>query len=182
MQTAVAGICPQVDMSTFMPDEIILVHSPEDTQDLAARFAAELGPGSVLALHGELGSGKTCFVQGLARALGVQSRVSSPTFVIVNEHAGRIPLFHVDLYRIQHAGDADSLALSEYMESDGITAVEWAERAAPLLPQRTIHLFFHFELQPETRRIIIRRPDRRPWNEKQGDGTNGQYGQDTTSG
>ena len=141
-----------------MPDEIVVTQSPEQTHALAQRLAAELGPGSVLALHGDLGSGKTCFVQGLARALGVKGPVSSPTFILVNEHAGRLPLFHVDLYRIRGEEEADTLALDEYLESDGITAVEWAERASALLPARTLHLFFRVEPQPDTRTITIRRP------------------------
>src|ERR1035437_1534068 len=84
----------------------IISCSPEETQALASALAAELKSGAVLALHGELGSGKTCFVQGLARALGVRQPVTSPTFTIVNEYRGRCPLVHMDLYRI---GDPDEL-------------------------------------------------------------------------
>ncbi len=145
-------------MSISAAEEIIITRSPAETRALAARLADELRPGSVLALHGDLGSGKTCFVQGLAEALGVQGAVSSPTFIIVNEHHGRLALFHVDLYRISGEAEAEDLALEEYLEADGVTAVEWAERAAALLPERTIHLFFSLQGDPESRRIIIRRP------------------------
>ncbi len=145
-------------MNTFMPDETLITRSPEETQKLAARLAAELKPGAVLALHGELGSGKTCFAQGLARALGVKGPVSSPTFILINEHAGQMPFFHVDLYRIRSEEEADTLDLDDYFEAGGVTLIEWAERAQSRLPERTIYLFFKAAQEPNTRSIIIRRP------------------------
>jgi tRNA threonylcarbamoyladenosine biosynthesis protein TsaE len=118
----------------------IVSRSPEETRALAAELAARLNAGDVLALHGELGAGKTCFIQGVAAALNVEQPVSSPTYTLVNEYRGRLPLYHIDLYRLRHAGDALNLGLDEYLEGEGITAIEWAERAEAALPARTIHV------------------------------------------
>ena len=114
-------------------------HSPEETRELASRIAADLGPGDVLALRGPLGSGKTCFVQGCARGLEVTERyITSPTFVLVREYQGRIPLYHVDLYRLAPGIEIGMLGLEEYLDGDGITAIEWAEKMEECLPERTI--------------------------------------------
>ena len=120
----------------------IVSHSPEETRRVAVDLLAELKPGAVLALHGELGAGKTCFVQGLAAALDVHQPVSSPTFTLIHEYASNPPLYHADLYRIRDAGDAFGLGLEEYLGGDGITVIEWAERATELLPPDTWHLTF----------------------------------------
>jgi tRNA threonylcarbamoyladenosine biosynthesis protein TsaE len=114
--------------------------SPEDTFKIAEDLSRRLKPGSVIALHGDLGAGKTCFVQGLARALGVKGPVGSPTFTLINEHYGRLPLYHIDLYRISGSDEALGLGLDEYLHSQGVTAIEWAERAAELLPASTLHV------------------------------------------
>jgi len=134
-------------------------HSPEDTWALARTLAAELPERAVLALHGELGSGKTCFVQGLARALGITQAVTSPTFTLVSEYSGTKKLFHIDLYRLQRPEDVLAIGLDEYVEADGIKAVEWAERAGNLLPPDTIHIAFEVMTQPEQRRIVVKRPE-----------------------
>jgi tRNA threonylcarbamoyladenosine biosynthesis protein TsaE len=110
------------------------------TQALAARIAERATPGTVIALSGELGAGKTCFVQGLAAGLGVDGPVTSPTFVLIAEHAGRFPLYHVDLYRTQSLEEIRGLGLEELLDGRGVTAIEWAEKAEPLLPARTIHI------------------------------------------
>lgn len=109
---------------------------------MAAAFAAELKSGAVLALHGELGSGKTCFVQGLARALGVRQPVTSPTFTIVNEYSGRCPLVHIDLYRISDPQELLSIDFENYLDTEGIVVIEWAERAGNWLPGNTMHIYF----------------------------------------
>lgn len=137
--------------------EVVISRRPADTRALAARLAAELGPGSVLALHGDLGAGKTCFVQGLARALGVRGAVRSPTFTLVHEHAGSLPLYHIDLYRVGAADEALAFGLDEYLHGRGVAAVEWAERVAPLLPAGTLHLRFECGAAPDERRITILR-------------------------
>ena len=115
-------------------------HGPEETEALAASLVAELPPRSQLALIGDLGSGKTCFVRGLARALGITQPVTSPTFTIINEYAGRVPLYHIDLYRIGGPDEALALGLEDYFER-GVTAIEWPEKAGDLLsPDTTIRV------------------------------------------
>jgi len=133
----------------------MLSRSPEETQRAAATLAAALQPGSVLALHGDLGAGKTCFIQGLARALGVTATVNSPTYTIISEYRGRLPLYHVDLYRLDDAEEALRTGLDEYLHGDGVTAIEWAERAAPLLPAHTIHVYLAAGASPDERTIEI---------------------------
>jgi len=96
--------------------------------------------GTVFALHGELGAGKTCLVQGMAEALGVLDAVSSPTYTLINEYKTEPPLYHIDLYRIRSSHEALALGLEDYMEPAGYTAIEWAERAADLLPASSVHV------------------------------------------
>lgn len=118
--------------------------SPAATRRLGARLGRVLEPGDVLALTGGLGAGKTAFVQGLARGLGVTSaRVASPTFTIVNEHAGRLPLYHVDLYRLDDPGELAEIGLSEYFARGGVTAVEWFDRFPDEQPAERLEI--HFE-------------------------------------
>lgn len=132
---------------------------PEATEALAARLEAELPDGTVLCLHGDLGAGKTHFVKGLARAMGVKRAVGSPTFTLINEYRGRRRLAHIDLYRIAGNADAGSLGLDEYLEGfDGITAIEWAERAAEWMPEGSWHLCFRHGADENSRTIEIRRP------------------------
>jgi tRNA threonylcarbamoyladenosine biosynthesis protein TsaE len=109
-------------------DGAILSRSDADTEQIGARLAARLAPGSRVFLYGELGAGKTAFVRGLAAGLGIDPEdVSSPTFTLVQEYrGGRLPLFHVDLYRLA-AGEVDDLGL-DALAADGVLAVEWAER------------------------------------------------------
>jgi tRNA threonylcarbamoyladenosine biosynthesis protein TsaE len=113
---------------------------PQDTEAAGERLGATLGPGDVVALTGELGAGKTVFVQGLVRALGVQGSATSPTFVLVNEYRGRLPVHHVDAYRTSGPVELLELGLEELMDGEGVTLVEWAERAEPLLPARAVRV------------------------------------------
>ncbi|WP_135554901.1 tRNA (adenosine(37)-N6)-threonylcarbamoyltransferase complex ATPase subunit type 1 TsaE [Paenibacillus cymbidii] len=110
----------------------------EDTERLARELAARCGPGAVLALDGDLGAGKTAFAQALARTLGVQAQVSSPTFTIIKEYEGRdCPFYHMDVYRLTGA-DASQLGLDDYFFGDGVTLVEWARLIADLLPEERL--------------------------------------------
>ena len=138
-------------------DRASISRSPEDTHRLAAELLTDLRAGSILALHGELGSGKTCFVQGLAKALGIDRAVNSPTFAIVNEYPGHPPLYHMDLYRIHSAAEALDLGLDEYLHGRGITAIEWAERVSGLLPPTTLHIRFEPGNEQDERVITIRK-------------------------
>ncbi|PYM35297.1 MAG: tRNA (adenosine(37)-N6)-threonylcarbamoyltransferase complex ATPase subunit type 1 TsaE [Candidatus Rokuibacteriota bacterium] len=112
--------------------------SPEETERAGETLAARLRPGSVVALVGDLGAGKTCFIRGLARGLGVNQIVSSPTFVLVNQYQGRLPVFHVDAYRTESLAELLDLGLEEYIDGDGVTVVEWADKLRALLPAKTI--------------------------------------------
>ena len=105
----------------------LLVKSPEDTDRLGWLFASLLEPGDLLALTGPLGAGKTRFTQALFRALGVVDYVRSPSFTLVNEYRGRVPLVHMDLYRLDDAADIEDLGYEDYFFGNGIVVVEWAE-------------------------------------------------------
>lgn len=120
-----------------------LTKSPSETQRLGAQVARLLQAGDVLALVGELGAGKTNFVKGLARGLGVKESVHSPTFILANEyHSGRLPLFHVDAYRIASAGEAIGFGFEDYLDGDGVTVVEWADRIQAALPSERLDIEF----------------------------------------
>jgi tRNA threonylcarbamoyladenosine biosynthesis protein TsaE len=127
--------------------------SPAATKRLGARLGRVLEAGDVVALVGGLGAGKTAFVQGLARGLEVTSaRVASPTFTIVNEHAGRLPLVHVDLYRLDDPGELAEIGLSEYLSRGGVTAVEWFDRFPDEEPAERLEVRFE-PTGPRARRL-----------------------------
>ena len=108
-----------------------ITHSPAETEALGARLAEALDAGRVVAFTGDLGAGKTAFVSGMARALGVEDRVTSPTFTIVNEYeGGRLPLFHFDMYRLGDADELFNIGWEDYLARGGICAVEWSENVA----------------------------------------------------
>ena len=115
-------------------------NSPSNTWKIAAEFFQTLEIPAVIALHGNLGAGKTCFTQGLAQAAGVTEPVCSPTYTLISEYQGDIPFHHIDLYRLGGPEEAYDLGLDEYLETDGITVIEWAERAAELIPPNAIHI------------------------------------------
>jgi len=117
-------------------DVDIISHSLEQTRRIGARLAALLQPGDLILLEGAFGAGKTSFTQGIARGLGVGSDyITSPTFTLINEYEnGRLPLYHVDLYRLEAPDQVRDLGLLDYIEGDGVTVIEWPERAKGLLP------------------------------------------------
>jgi tRNA threonylcarbamoyladenosine biosynthesis protein TsaE len=113
--------------------------SVQETQRLGQRVGELAQAGDVLALEGELGAGKTNFAQGLAKGLGVTEVVNSPTFILANEYlSGRIPLYHIDAYRVQDASEARGFGLDDYLLGDGVTVVEWADRVNEALPEDTL--------------------------------------------
>jgi tRNA threonylcarbamoyladenosine biosynthesis protein TsaE len=112
---------------------------PEETEAEGARLAQRLRAGDVVLVSGELGAGKTTFVRGAARALGVTEPILSPTFTIGRRYeSGRVPLSHVDLYRLEDMGDEDPALLADYLTADAVAFVEWPERAAGDLPEATV--------------------------------------------
>ena len=119
--------------------------NPEETFNLGCKFGGKLKPGSVVALIGELGTGKTVFTKGIAKALGVKDHeyVNSPSFVIVKEYSSKkMPLYHFDLYRLKSSHDLDTVGYEEYFYSNGISVVEWADRAPDALPEGHISVKF----------------------------------------
>lgn len=107
--------------------------SETETEQLGYALGEKLSPGTVIAYEGDLGAGKTAFTRGLARGLGVTDRVTSPTYTIVNEYAGRIPLFHFDMYRLSSAEDLFDIGWEDYLERGGVIAVEWSSRVTEAL-------------------------------------------------
>ena len=113
-------------------------HSAEETIAFGRQLAGSLRAGDVLALTGDLGAGKTCLVKGLATGLGITHAVTSPTFTLIHEYrGGRLPLAHIDLYRLATAGEAVNIGIEEYLSGAGVTVIEWAERIESLLPAQT---------------------------------------------
>jgi tRNA threonylcarbamoyladenosine biosynthesis protein TsaE len=131
-------------------------HSVDQTESIAADLARTLGPNSIIALHGQLGAGKTQFVRGLLIGLDGNPRtVSSPTYVLLNiYHTGRLPLYHLDAYRVSGPADFEAVGFSELLEQGGIVVVEWASRIAELLPKNMIDIQIE-ATDATTRRITI---------------------------
>lgn len=129
----------------------IPTHSAEETEELGERLGRALDTHALIALDGDLGAGKTCFVRGLARGLGVSGRdpVVSPTFTLVQEYQGRLVLRHMDAYRLSDAQAFEDVARDALAEGDGVVAVEWADRVREALPEETLWL----ELRPRSRNV-----------------------------
>jgi tRNA threonylcarbamoyladenosine biosynthesis protein TsaE len=122
---------------------VVVSTSAEETEAAGEALARTLRAGDVVALTGELGAGKTCFVQGLVRGLGASARATSPTFVLVNEYRGRVAIHHVDAYRTQGLGELLDLGLPDLLGGGGVTVVEWAEKLGPLLPGDAVRVEIH---------------------------------------
>ena len=125
---------------------VFTTHSAAQTHALGAALGQRLAPGDVIAFRGDLGSGKTCMIQGVCAALQVADYVTSPTFVLINEYAGQyrdreLPVYHFDLYRLRGADELEELGAEEYFYGCGVCLVEWAERADGLLPDRCCHVW-----------------------------------------
>lgn len=118
----------------------IRVTDSEDTIKLGEIIGKTLTPGSIIALRGDLGAGKTVLVKGIARGLGIEDEPVSPTFVIMNAYEGAIPLYHFDLYRISGADELMGIGADEFLFGEGVSAVEWAERVGEILPEYTIYI------------------------------------------
>lgn len=137
--------------------EIFLTNSPKETEEVAARLSESLKGGEVIAFRGDLGMGKTCFMRGLARGMGYNGDVTSPTFNLINEYiGGRLPIFHFDMYRISGWDELYSSGYFEYLEQNGIVAAEWSENIEAALPDDTVYVEIE-RLSEEGRKITIYR-------------------------
>ena len=130
-----------------------ITKSEQETLAVGKSIAASLKPGDVLALNGDLGAGKTVFVRGIARGLGVEGLVNSPTYTIVHEYAGRYPLYHFDVYRIEDEQEMLDTGYYDYLEQ-GIVVIEWAELISGILPKKHAEVCIE-KLDADTRKITI---------------------------
>lgn len=134
-------------MATFISN------SPAETEAIARQIAEDLVAGSLLALKGELGSGKTLFTQGLVAGLESNAAATSPTFTIVHEYkGGRLPVYHFDFFRLENRESAVQLGLEDYFFGDGVSVIEWADRFPELIPEQA--RWISFEIKSERQRII----------------------------
>lgn len=131
--------------------------SPEETQRIGAAIGACAQPGDVALLCGDLGAGKTCLTQGIARGLGVEGYVRSPTFVLVTIHQGRLPLYHIDIYRLDHVTEVLDLGLDEYLAGDGVSVIEWADKAPEAFPDDCLRVTL--EAGPDDSRLLRVQPN-----------------------
>jgi tRNA threonylcarbamoyladenosine biosynthesis protein TsaE len=147
-------------MPTSLAERVVETADPAETRALAARLATVARPGDLVALLGDLGAGKTEFAKGFGAGLGVTEMISSPSFVLMAEHPGRLPLFHLDLYRLDGPDVIISDGLLDEREAEGVTLVEWADRLGRALPAARLDV--HIEVLPDDRRrISVRATDAR---------------------
>lgn len=133
-------------------------HSPEQTQLLGSYVGELAQKGDVFLLVGELGTGKTCLVQGIAHGLAIKEYAFSPSFVLLREYHGRLPLYHIDLYRLDRIEEIADLGLEEYFYGKGVCVVEWAEKGPEIVPQESLLISLHYISTSETERSIHLKP------------------------
>jgi tRNA threonylcarbamoyladenosine biosynthesis protein TsaE len=127
--------------------------SPERTWQVGEMLGSRLGPGDTVCLYGDLGSGKTNFAYGISRGLHVQEQyITSPTFTFVNEYQGRVPFYHIDLYRLRDPGELENIGFEEYIGTNGVTVIEWAEKAEDQLPRSCLSVYLTYR-DEKTREI-----------------------------
>lgn len=136
-----------------MKEYEFIANNPDETHDFAKVLGQKLQPGDVIALEGDLGAGKTTFTKGLAEGLEVRKTVNSPTFTIIKEYQGRLPLYHMDVYRVEDS--FEDLGFDEYFEGEGVTVVEWAHLIKEQLPEHllTVYIFHDGE---QSRKLVIK--------------------------
>ncbi len=140
-------------------------YSAEETRIVGASLSPVLLPGDVISLSGDLGAGKTAFVQGVAIALGVSTGVTSPTFTIVHEYEGRYPIIHLDVYRLNSFQEVIDLGFEEFLDPESIVLIEWGEAIAPMLPRRHLEIDLRRaqDASAENERCLIFRPHGHEW-------------------
>jgi tRNA threonylcarbamoyladenosine biosynthesis protein TsaE len=132
-------------------------NSPGETEQFGRNFARKIDKGTVIGLKGELGTGKTQFVKGLAAGLGSVAEVTSPTFTLIHEYSGaRLPIYHFDFFRINHRQSAEQLGLDDYFFGEGVSVIEWADKFADLIPEHAIWIVFEAASEHQ-RRITYQR-------------------------
>lgn len=134
----------------------LATESPEETQRLGTILGQLAQPGDVFLLGGGLGVGKTCLTQGIAWGLGVEGYATSPSFVVINQYQGRLPFYHIDLYRLDRIEEVIELGLDDYLYGRGVCVVEWAEKALDVLPKE--HLLVKISFLSDTGRIFVLKP------------------------
>jgi len=136
----------------------IQTKNAEETRTAGKQLGDSLKPGDIVALSGPLGAGKTVFAQGIAESLGIQEPVTSPTYTLISEYEGRMPLYHMDLYRLGSPEEFTWLGVEEMLDGTGVSLIEWSERAGEELPERTITVRIELE-ENNSRSITISDPD-----------------------
>ncbi|KML39000.1 tRNA (adenosine(37)-N6)-threonylcarbamoyltransferase complex ATPase subunit type 1 TsaE [Cytobacillus firmus] len=131
---------------------------PEDTMGFSEKLGSLLQPGDVLALEGDLGAGKTTFTKGLAKGLNITQNVNSPTFTIIKEYHGRLPLYHMDVYRVEDS--FEDLGFDEYFDGNGVTVVEWAHLVKEQLPEELLTIYLFLD-DHDSRRLVLEPQGRR---------------------
>ena len=123
----------------------VITTSPDQTWKIGELLGSRLNPGDTVCLYGDLGSGKTNFSYGIAQGLDVKEQyITSPTFTLVNEYQGRVPFYHIDLYRLNDPGELENTGFGEYIDSDGVTVIEWAEKAEHELPKEHLSVYLAY--------------------------------------
>ena len=146
----------ETELSRPMNYPELISHSPEETQKFGVRIGELALPSDTFLLVGDLGAGKTCITQGIAWGLGIKEYAASPSFVLVRELYGRLPLYHIDLYRLDHLDEIEDLGLDDYLYGNGICVVEWAEKGLNVLPIE--HLLIEISYLSDTKRSLRLKP------------------------
>lgn len=128
----------------------ITTRSEMETIEIAQNFESEKFPNMIICLDGELGSGKTVFTKGIANALGIQENITSPTFTIIKEYEGELPLYHMDVYRLD--GNTDGVGIEEYFTKGGVVVIEWSDTIKDILPEERLHI--KFKVIDENKRLL----------------------------
>ncbi len=132
----------------------VTTRSERETIEIAQNFESEKFPNMIICLDGELGSGKTVFTKGIANALGIQESITSPTFNIIKEYEGELPLYHMDVYRLD--GNTDGYGIEEYFTKGGVVVIEWSDTIKDILPKEYLHI--KFKVVDENKRVLILTP------------------------
>lgn len=141
----------------------IATHNEYETIEIAQNFESEKFPNMIICLSGEMGSGKTIFTKGIANALGIKETITSPTFSIIKEYDGELPLYHMDLYRLD--GDISGIGVEEYFQKDGVVVIEWADTIKPYLPKERLDVRFLLSDDDENKRVLVITPHGKKYEE-----------------